>query len=58
MRHRNGGEQIHYRLVSEGRISNTPSMYRHLSSHLAQARRENDFPDLIDTMRLNRGSTG
>jgi hypothetical protein len=26
-------------------------MYRHLCSHLAQARREGRFPDLIDTLR-------
>jgi hypothetical protein len=40
-----------YRLVSEGVLPHTASMYRHLSSHLAQARREGRFPDLIDTLR-------
>ncbi|MFI8888403.1 hypothetical protein [Streptomyces sp. NPDC053813] len=43
--------QVMYRLVSEGVLPHTPSMYRHLSSHLAQARREGCFPDLIDTLR-------
>ncbi|MEV6810161.1 hypothetical protein [Streptomyces sp. NPDC051132] len=43
--------QVMYRLVSEGVLPHTPSMYRHLSSHLAQARREQRFPDLIDTLR-------
>ncbi len=43
--------QVMYRLVSEGMLPHTPSMYRHLSSHLAQARREGTFPDLIDTLR-------
>ncbi|MFF8960772.1 hypothetical protein [Streptomyces sp. NPDC014894] len=43
--------QVMYRLVSEGALPHTPSMYRHLSSHLAKARRENRFPDLIDTLR-------
>lgn len=43
--------QVHYRAVSAGLIPNTPSAYRHLSSHLARARREDGFPDLIDTLR-------
>lgn len=43
--------QAHYRLVSAGLIPNTPSAYRHLSSHLAAARRAGTFPDLIDTVR-------
>ncbi|MFE3144251.1 hypothetical protein [Streptomyces scopuliridis] len=43
--------QVMYRLVSEGRLPNTPPMYRRLSSRLAQARREGRFPDLIDTLR-------
>ncbi|MCX4791635.1 hypothetical protein OG369_37770 [Streptomyces sp. NBC_01221] len=43
--------QVMYRLASEGVLPHTPSMYRHLSSHLAQARREGRFPDLIDTLR-------
>ncbi|MFB6718083.1 MULTISPECIES: hypothetical protein [unclassified Streptomyces] len=40
-----------YRLAAEGVLPHTPSMYRHLSSHLAQARCEGRFPDLIDTLR-------
>ncbi|MCX4665031.1 hypothetical protein [Streptomyces uncialis] len=43
--------QVMYRLVSEGVLPHTPSMYRHLSSHLAKARREGRFPDLVDTLR-------
>ncbi|WP_335938025.1 hypothetical protein [Streptomyces sp. PTD5-9] len=43
--------QVMYRLVSEGMLPPTPSMYRHLFSPLAQARREGRFPDLIDTLR-------
>ncbi|MER5978564.1 hypothetical protein ABT142_18905 [Streptomyces sp. NPDC001857] len=51
MRQGNGGEQVMYLLVSEGVLPHTPSMYRHLSSHLDQARREGRFPDLIDPLR-------
>ncbi len=40
-----------YRLVSEGVLPHMPSMYRRLSSRLAQARREGRFPDLVDTLR-------
>lgn len=40
-----------YKLASAGVLPHTPSMYRHLSSHLAKARREGRFPDLIDTLR-------
>ncbi|MDX2993360.1 hypothetical protein [Streptomyces scabiei] len=43
--------QVMYRLASEGVLAHTPSMYRHLSSHLARARREGHFPDLVDTLR-------
>ncbi|WP_254594762.1 hypothetical protein [Streptomyces sp. 8P21H-1] len=43
--------QVMYRLVSEGVLPHTASMYRHLSSHLARARREGRFPDLVDTLR-------
>ncbi|MFJ1673160.1 hypothetical protein ACIOK4_43775 [Streptomyces bottropensis] len=43
--------QVMYRLVSEGVLAHTPSMYRRLSSRLAQARREGRFPDLVDTLR-------
>lgn len=40
-----------YRLVSQGLIPNTPPAYRRLSSRLAQARRDGNFPDLADTLR-------
>ncbi|WP_381805693.1 hypothetical protein [Streptomyces niveus] len=43
--------QVMYRLASAGVLPHTPSMYRHLSAHLAKARREDRFPDLIDTLR-------
>jgi hypothetical protein len=43
--------QIHYRLVAEGLIPNTPPTYRRLSSQLAQARHDGHFPELIDTLR-------
>jgi hypothetical protein len=42
--------QVHYRLVAEGLIPNTPPTYRRLP-RLAQARRDGHFPDLIDTLR-------
>ncbi|MFG2638710.1 hypothetical protein ACGFX8_33925 [Streptomyces sp. NPDC048362] len=43
--------QVMYRLASESVLPHTPSMYRRLSSRLAQARREGRFPDLVDTLR-------
>lgn len=43
--------QAYYRLVSEGLIPHTPPTYRRLSAQLAQARREERFPDLIDPLR-------
>ncbi|WP_327731317.1 hypothetical protein OG250_42400 [Streptomyces sp. NBC_00487] len=43
--------QVMYRLVSEGVLPHTPSMYRRLSSRLAHARREGRFPDLVDALR-------
>jgi len=43
--------QVHYRCVSAGLIPNSRSAYRHLSAQLAKARREDGFPDLIDTLR-------
>ncbi|MCX5316673.1 hypothetical protein [Streptomyces sp. NBC_00154] len=43
--------QVHYRLVAEGLIPNTPPTCRRPSSRLAQARRDGHFPDLIDTLR-------
>lgn len=36
--------QVMYRLASADVLPHTPSMYRHLSSHLAQARREGASP--------------
>ncbi|MEV7011679.1 hypothetical protein [Streptosporangium sp. NPDC051022] len=38
--------QVYYRLVTAGILPNVPTAYRHLSSRLAQARREDRFPDL------------
>ncbi|MFE9121366.1 hypothetical protein [Streptomyces sp. NPDC007172] len=43
--------QVYYRLVSEGAIPHTPPAYRRLSAQLAQARRRQYFPDLIDPLR-------
>ncbi|MEU2455722.1 hypothetical protein ABZ605_37255 [Streptomyces sp. NPDC012765] len=43
--------QAYYRLVVEGLIPHTAPTYRRLSARLAQARREEDFPDLIDPLR-------
>ncbi|WP_160311128.1 hypothetical protein [Streptacidiphilus anmyonensis] len=43
--------QLYYRLQSAGVIPAKASVYRRLSSHLAQARREGRFPDLVDTVR-------
>ncbi|MGW8882218.1 hypothetical protein ACWGRV_38155 [Streptomyces sp. NPDC055663] len=43
--------QAYYRLVSEGRIPHTAPTYRRLSSRLAEARRQEQFPDLIDPLR-------
>ncbi|MFD8385237.1 hypothetical protein ACFV2X_43095 [Streptomyces sp. NPDC059679] len=43
--------QVWYRLISAGALPNRASMYRRLSSHLARARREGRFPDLVDAMR-------
>ncbi|MGW2183114.1 hypothetical protein ACWCXX_34680 [Streptomyces sp. NPDC001732] len=43
--------QVMYRLAAEGVLPHTPPMYRRLSAQLAQARREDHFPDLIDTVR-------
>ncbi|MFF3019465.1 hypothetical protein [Streptomyces sp. NPDC057939] len=40
-----------YRLAAEDVLPNTPPMYRRLSSPPAQARREDSFPDPIDTVR-------
>ncbi|MHC3391084.1 hypothetical protein ACLQ2E_16745 [Streptomyces lavendulocolor] len=44
--------QVMYRLVSAGVLPHTPSMYRRLSSRLAQARREGRFPDLFDCLEI------
>ncbi|UUA11581.1 MULTISPECIES: hypothetical protein [Streptomyces] len=43
--------QAYYRLVSEGLIPHTAPTYRRLSARLAQARREERFPDLLDPLR-------
>ncbi|MGW3390484.1 hypothetical protein [Streptomyces cinereoruber] len=43
--------QAYYRLVAEGLIPHTAPTYRRLSARLAQARREEHFPDLIDPLR-------
>lgn len=43
--------QAYYRLVVEGLIPHTAPAYRRLSARLAQARREERFPDLIDPLR-------
>lgn len=43
--------QAYYRLVAERLIPHTAPTYRRLSSRLAQARREERFPDLIDPLR-------
>ncbi|OEJ35324.1 hypothetical protein [Streptomyces subrutilus] len=43
--------QAYYRLVVEGLIPHTAPTYRRMSAHLAQARREERFPDLIDPLR-------
>ncbi len=43
--------QLHYRLVAEGVMANSPPMYRRLSARCAEARRRGDFPDLVDTLR-------
>lgn len=43
--------QLFYVLASAGVIPNTASAYRHLSSHLARARRAGEFPDLVDYQR-------
>jgi hypothetical protein len=43
--------QLFYRLVSEQVIPNTTAAYKGLSSKTAEARRDGDFPDLIDRGR-------
>lgn len=43
--------QLFYQLVSDGTLRNTRSDYTSLSSHTAEARRENRFPDLLDRSR-------
>lgn len=43
--------QVYYRLVVEAVIPHTASAYRRLSARLAQARRQEGFPDLIDPLR-------
>jgi len=43
--------QLFYRLVAEGLIPNNLTAYKTLSSRTAAARREADFPDLVDNTR-------
>jgi hypothetical protein len=43
--------QLFYRLVSDGTLRNTDSSYKTLSARTAEARRDGDFPDLIDRGR-------
>ncbi|MCB5910367.1 hypothetical protein [Streptomyces pinistramenti] len=43
--------QAYYRLVAAGLIPHTAPTYRRLSARLAQARREERFPELIDPLR-------
>lgn len=43
--------QAYHRLVSEDLIPHTAPAYRRLSARLAQARREERFPDLVDPLR-------
>jgi hypothetical protein len=43
--------QVFYRLVAEGLIPNTESAYKRLSYLTAKARREDEFPSLLDRTR-------
>lgn len=43
--------QLYYRLVAAQLIPNTPYHYKKLSDRTADARRNGDFPDLIDRGR-------
>src|SRR5215210_5197269 len=43
--------QLFYRLVSKQVIPNTTTAYKRLSSLTAEARRQDEFPDLIDRGR-------
>ncbi len=47
--------QAYYRLVVEGLIPHTAPTYRRLSARLAQARREERFPDLIGAVAPQLG---
>jgi hypothetical protein len=44
--------QLFYRLVSRGLVPNTLSAYKGLSARTAQARRDGDFPALLDRTRM------
>jgi hypothetical protein len=46
-----GTRRCYHRLVAEGLIPHTAATCRRLSSRLAQARREERFPDLADPLR-------
>jgi hypothetical protein len=50
--------QLFYRLVAAQVIPNLQSYYRRLSAQTAQARRNNDFPDLVDESRDIHGGGG
>jgi hypothetical protein len=43
--------QLFYRLVAAQELPNTTTAYKSLSDRTAKARRDGDFPDLIDTTR-------
>jgi len=43
--------QLFYRLVADGTLPNTSTVYKHLSATTAEARRRGAFPDLVDLTR-------
>jgi hypothetical protein len=43
--------QLFYRLVAQALLPNTLTAYKSLSAKTAEARRDDDFPDLMDTTR-------
>lgn len=50
--------QLFYRLVADGTLPNLDGYYRRLSSATAEARRDGEFPDLLDlTSRIERHVT-
>jgi hypothetical protein len=48
--------QLFYGLVAAQVLPNTQTYYRRLSAQTAQARRDNNFPDLVDGTREISGS--